>query len=179
MVGVPPERVMLLTADVSGGRSVGSGTLVGPALVLTAAHVVFDDDGDPATTITVERAGEAPVTARVLWPTSYRAADPAALDAALVAITDPSWTPPRLRPVRWGRLTGRAPDRECEATGFPRVWRDPDGVRDTDQISARINPGSRRVAGRYDLHVTSAVPTVLREAPSPWAGLSGAGVFAA
>ena len=47
-----------------------------------------------------------------------------------------------------------------------------------DQVSAQINPGSRRVAGRYDLTVTSAVPTPLRDRPSPWGGLSGAGVFA-
>lgn len=34
------------------------------------------------------------------------------------------------------------------------------------------------MAGRYDLTVTSAVPTPLRDKPSPWGGLSGAGVFA-
>jgi tetratricopeptide (TPR) repeat protein len=66
----------------------------------------------------------------------------------------------------------------CEATGFPRALTGPEGLRDTDQVSALINPGSRRVAGRYDLAVTSPVPTSLRDRPSPWGGLSGAGVFA-
>ena len=42
MVGVAPERVVLLRAGLPEGRSVGSGTLVAASLVLTAAHVVFD-----------------------------------------------------------------------------------------------------------------------------------------
>lgn len=47
MAGVSRARVMLLRADLPDGTSVGSGTLIGPRLVLTAAHVVFDDDGAP------------------------------------------------------------------------------------------------------------------------------------
>jgi hypothetical protein len=47
------------------------------------------------------------------------------------------------------------------------VWKDPDGTRDCDQVSALINPGSRRVARRYDLTVTSAVPKQLDGEPSP------------
>src|ERR1700739_1953113 len=152
MVGVSPERVMLLKADIPGG-SVGSGTLVGPSLVLTAAHVVFDDDGHPATEVQVGGVNATPVSARVIWPLSYGAAggDPGELDAALVEVTDPSWVPPRLPPVRWGRLTGQSPEVKCEATGFPRVLKDPDGTRDSDQVSAEINPGSRRGPGPFDL----------------------------
>ena len=74
MVGVSPDRVMLIRADMAGGRSVGSGTLVGPALVLTAAHVVFDDDGQPASHVEVGGVNAAPVAARVMWPSSYAAA---------------------------------------------------------------------------------------------------------
>ena len=179
MVGVSPDRVMLLRADMPGGRSVGSGSLVGPSLVLTAAHVVFDDDGHPADQLEVGGINAPQVAARVIWPTSYAAADKSGqLDAALVQITEPSWAPPRLAPVRWARLTGRQPGVACEATGFPRALVDPDGVRDSDQVSAQINPGSRHVAGRYDLKVTSAVPKQLHHEPSLWAGFSGAGVFA-
>ena len=179
MVGVSPDRVMLIKANVSGGRSVGSGTLVGPALVLTAAHVVFDD-GHPATHVEVSGVNAAAVAARLIWPSSYgmAAKDSGQLDAALLAITDPSWLPPQLPALRWGRLTGRRPGVACEATGFPRALIGPERVRDTDQVSAQINPGSRRVLGRYDLTVISAVPTPLRDRPSPWGGLSGAGVFA-
>lgn len=179
MVGVSPDRVMLIKADMAGGRSVGSGTLVGPSVVLTAAHVVFDDHGRPANRVEVGGINAAPVAAQVIWPPSYTMAENSGqLDVALVQITDPSWVAPRLAAVRWGRLTGRRPGVKCEATGFPRALVGPGGIRDTDQVSAQINPGSRRVAGRYDLTVTSAVPTPLRDKPSPWGGLSGAGVFA-
>jgi tetratricopeptide (TPR) repeat protein len=179
-MSISPQRVMLITADSPGGRSLGSGTLVAPSLVLTAAHVVFDDDGRPATAVQISGDNAKPVAGEVIWPSSYRpdGDDSAQLDAALVAITAPAWVPPRLPPVRWGRLTGRSTGVACEATGFPRALIGATGVRDVDQVSADVNPGSRRVTVRYDLHVTSAVPTPLRDRPSPWSGLSGAGVFA-
>ena len=181
-LGVPAERVMLVRAKLPGGRvSVGSGTLLGDRLVLTAAHVVFGDDGGPLSAIRVGPAGMTVMPeARVLWPDRYLARG--GQDAALLEIADSSWEPPRwLGPVRWGRLTGRAADIACEAIGFPRVLRDPDGARVEDQISARINPGTARsTGGRYDLHVTSSAPLARPGElyPSPWSGASGAGVFA-
>ena len=101
-------------------------------------------------------------------------------DAALVEIIDADWVPPRISPVRFGRITGQTVGVTCEATGFPRVLRDPDGTRDSDQAVGIIYPGSRRVVGRYDIHVTSSVPILPIDprAPSVWSGMSGAGVFA-
>ena len=95
---------MLINADMPDGRSVGSGTLVGPSLVLTAAHVVFDDDGQPATHLEVGGVNADLVVARVMWPSAYDAAaeDSGQLDAALVEITDPCWVPPRLPALRGG-----------------------------------------------------------------------------
>ena len=143
---------MLVRSDLPDGRvSVGSGTLIRPKLVLTAAHVVFDDDGVPFSRV---RAGPPEVkllAARVLYPDSY--IDISGIsnrDVALLEITDSDWVPPRINPVRWGRLTGRVGGVRCEAIGFPRILRDPDGVRDSDQVSGEINPGSRRIADRYD-----------------------------
>src|SRR6478735_1512774 len=184
-VGVPRERVVLLRADLPDGEnvSVGSGTLIGPRLVLSAAHVVFDRGSGRS--LAGVAAGPAAATrlsaARVVWPDSYRhTEDPAALDVALVQITEPGWGPPIRGAVRWGRLTGRSPGVPCEATGFPRVLRNPDASRESDQISGTINPGTGSVRGRHDVTVTSAVPAPGSDRRvSPWSGASGAGVFAA
>ncbi|HEY0169173.1 MAG TPA: tetratricopeptide repeat protein [Jatrophihabitans sp.] len=182
MVGVPPERVLLVKADLPGGEkvSVGSATLIAARLVLTAAHVVFDESsGAPLTSIVVGPP-EAPrlFEARVCWPAEHRSSASAAdLDVALLEIIDRDWSPPPMGPVRWGRLTGRSPDVRCEATGFPRVQREPNGVRESDQISATINPAGGVVTGRHDLNITSAAPVPNDKFPSPWSGSSGAGVF--
>lgn len=163
VVGAPGERVLLLRADLPDGEnvSVGSGALIGPRLVLTAAHVVFDKgSGRPLDGVVAGPAAAARLSAaRVVWPDSYRQTeDPAALDVALVEITEPGWEPPIRGAVRWGRLTGRSPGVPCEATGFPRVLRNLDSTRESDQISGTINPGAGAVRGRHDVTVTSAVP---------------------
>jgi hypothetical protein len=173
-VGAPPERVLLLRANLPDGKSVsvGSGTLIAPRLVLTAAHVVFDQQsGRPLVDVVAGPAewGRLPA-ARVVWPNAYaHREDPAALDVALVEVTDPDWQPPLNGPVRWGRLTGRSPGVDCEATGFPRVLRDPDNTRESDQISGTINPGTGSITGRHDLTVTSAAPATGTDRQiSPW-----------
>jgi tetratricopeptide (TPR) repeat protein len=180
---VPRERVLLLRADLPDGEnvSVGSATLIGPRLALTAAHVVFDRaSGAPLSGVVVGPPDVQGSTGKVLWPRTYTSgASPADLDVALVEITDTGWSPPALGPVRWGRLTGRSPGVPCEATGFPRVLRDPDGTRESDQISGTINPGTGMVTGRHDVTVTSAAPITDPADPhlSRWSGSSGAGVF--
>jgi Trypsin-like peptidase domain len=182
MAGMPPERVLLVKADLPGGDfiSVGSATLIAPRLVLTAAHVVFDESsGAPLTNIVTGPPEALRLSAaRVCWPAEYHRSDSGTdLDVALLEIIDPDSSPPALGPVRWGRLTGRSPGVPCEATGFPRVLRQPDGVRESDQISATINPAGGTVTGRHDLNVSSAAPVPDDEFPSPWSGSSGAGVF--
>lgn len=178
--GLPDERVMLVRANMADGVSVGSGTLVGPRLVLTAAHVVFDEDGQPAPRTQVGPPERELFDGRILWPDSYLPGTQVErCDAALLEIADEKWVPPPLRPARWGRLVGRLAEVFCEAKGFPRVLRDPDGTRDSDHVAGTINPGSHRLAQRYDLDVTSPVPLLPTDerAPSPWSGMSGAGLF--
>jgi hypothetical protein len=180
-LGVPDERVMLIRADLGDGVSVGSGTLVGPKLVLTAAHVVFGDNGEPVAMVGLGPPEAEPVRGTVVWPGSYMPqGGPKDQDAALIEIVDERWVPPGLGPARWGWLTGRTPGVACEAKGFPRVLRDPNGTRDWDHVTGEINPSSHRIARRYDLKVTSPVPQLSTNprAPSPWSGMSGAGVFA-
>lgn len=177
-LGIPGERVMLVRASLpTGRRSVGSGTLISSHLILTAAHVVFDDDGQVLEPILVGPPDEKGVTAEIVWPALYH--EGTGFDAALLHITGRAWTPTTKSLVRWGRLTGRAGNVACEAIGFPRVLRDPDGIRDSDHVTGTVNPGSRRILGRYDLAVTSAIPElpVDENAPSVWSGISGAGLF--
>src|SRR5665809_55162 len=68
---VSPGRVMLLRAEVPGGVCWGSGTLIGPKLVLTAAHVVFDDDGQPLEALDLGPPESELFAGRVVWPSSY------------------------------------------------------------------------------------------------------------
>jgi len=151
---VPDQRVVLIRAGLpDGGVSVGSGTLLDGRQVLTAAHVVFADDGDPLPTVRVGPP-EAPelAAARVVWPERYLASTGREdVDAALLQVdADQADALPRVGPVRWGWLTGRSPV-EVAAVGFPRVLRDPDGTRDTDHLTGR----SARAAGGSRVATTS------------------------
>jgi Tetratricopeptide repeat len=175
-MGIAFDRVVDVRAHrPDGTTAMGSGYLVAGRLVLTAAHVVFGDDG-VAGSVTLRPMGtQRPLRGRVVWPPEH-----GPVDAAVVQITEADWRPPRLGPLRWGRLTGQAGRIGCEAMGFPRVLREPDGTRESEQLDGHLNPGSRLVGRRYDLHVDSSAPAVPTdpEAPSPWAGLSGAGLCA-
>src|SRR5215218_6811067 len=173
-MGVAFDRVVdVRVRRPDGTTKMGSGYLVTERLVLTAAHVVFTDDG-VAGSVTLRPVGaQRPLGGRVVWPPER-----GPVDAAVVEITEADWRAPRLGPLRWGRLTGQAGRISCEAIGFPRVLREPDGTREPDHLDGHINPGTRLIGRRYDVHVDSAAPAVPTEAdaPSPWAGLSGAGL---
>jgi len=153
-----------------GGWEYGSGYLITARLVLTAAHAVVTGPG-PGADVIVRFLGDGRrLAGRVAW---WRR--DAATDVALVEVVDPAWQPPPVPPVRWGRLTGQRGGVPCEAVGFPDALRGPDDVRDSEHLSATVNPGTRAKAGRYDVLIPQG-PTA-QPRSSVWGGMSGAAVF--
>jgi hypothetical protein len=78
---------------------------------------------------------------------------------------------------RWGRLDGVEPI-ACMAVGFPWAQARPDQVRDTEQLFGHIAPLTTSKAGMLAVNVVTAPPTARPDAGSPWAGMSGAALFA-
>lgn len=171
-MAIPIEQVVEIRASRPDGEyEVGSGLLLPGGLALTAAHVVFSKSGMPHDPVLIRLAGEQQfVAASVTWPTVRGDAD-----AALLKITATDWVPPRpLRAVRWGRITGAAPDIPCDAIGFPRVLRDEKSQRDTDHMVGSIHPGAQQRTKQYNITVRSRHPEATGK---PWAGMSGAALF--
>jgi hypothetical protein len=185
-LGPNDQRALLVRTPLpDGGNQVGTGALIGGHLVVTAAHVVFGEDGSPLDSVRIGPAiaMETPDwsdlhDAVVLWPKVFeRNSVPGrTMDLALVEIIEPNWAQPGglSGQVRFGALTGRAGEFKVEAIGYPRALRADDGARVAEHLSATVNPGAARNVGRYDLNVTSSRPSGLEG----WAGFSGAGVFA-
>ena len=167
------DRIVQLEVPRASGRTeLGSGTLVGDRLVLTAGHVVESGDGgamaERVKVLLPALGGQ--ISGWPVW-----SGLPAGLDAALVELDAVPSGLSRRRAVRWGRLTGQRPGVAASAMGFPRSLREDDGQRVADQPSGRVNPGVG-FGFRYDLLVDPPHPLVAAADPSPWSGLSGAGL---
>ncbi|MER5217217.1 tetratricopeptide repeat protein [Streptomyces sp. NPDC002838] len=165
-------------------RGFGSGYLVAPHLVLTAAHVVEGASETEPDAVTVSRpdSGEREFAATVRWQRKDEK-----VDAALVEVDDGhGWEIPESLvdllsrpPQRWGRLIGTRPHRVTLA-GFPRMQKDPtDGRRLDEHLTGHIAPGTGLLASRYE--VSSTDPTLAAlpagSGGSRWSGMSGAAVL--
>ncbi|GAA3779677.1 NACHT domain-containing protein [Streptomyces chiangmaiensis] len=167
MSGPRKERI----AAVLGPSRQGSGYLLGPRLVLTAAHVVVGQDGIHA----IVPGGRGEITCRLVWEGTHEDCDVALLLAAddLVgpeAAVD--WAP-----VRWGQTSDLRPRPNCQTIGFPAVQRAGSGQLDSEQLIGTLKPGSSMVRGGYVVDLDHTPPAPPQDGTSPWAGMSGAALF--
>ncbi|WP_190115126.1 trypsin-like peptidase domain-containing protein [Streptomyces flavofungini] len=170
--GLRAGQVAEIVVTHGAGERRGSGYLVGPGIVLTAAHVVtgarharvrFDAD----------RPGEYSVTAHVRWRHE-------GVDVAVLGV--PSRQVPKAGAARFGRVPEEDLLLRCSAAGFPRFKlrerKDGSRYRDCEHVHAVCSVLANRREGTLDLRVAQTVPSAAGARPvSPWEGMSGAAVF--
>ncbi|MFJ5646320.1 tetratricopeptide repeat protein [Streptomyces sp. NPDC093223] len=165
--------VWVRTGDLGGS---GSGYLIGPQLVLTALHVVLDNQrwaqrvqarvGHP------RFGGVADRRAEVCWPDPREGVPPVdALDMALLWLEEP--VPLEGGPVRWGRPGGVAP-LPFNGAGFP-AFADEASRGDFEHLRGELPVVSTSSSDWVlDCHVW---PDLGQGSKRPWAGASGTAVF--
>lgn len=166
------ERAVRVRVPASGGGgrfTFGSGYLVAPGRVLTAAHVLIAPDRHRPTTkgqfceVLFPQDNESWVPSQVFWIDPER-------DVAVVDVEAGTG----LEPVRWGRVEGDEP-LMWSAIGFPVASLDEAG-RQPEHAWGETSAITQRPAQKLGLTVNSRhVRSSARG--SGWAGLSGAAVF--
>jgi hypothetical protein len=184
-VGFDMWRVAQLQVRYDGGARRGSGYLVKPGVILTAAHVLADVTG-----VSVAIALDQPEVVRV--EASSWVLDPLEEDGTDLAVLR---IPPEAcrdcRPVEFARLGDVSATLPAGACGFPRYKAREDGRTDFDShdVTRSVIRESVHVVGR--LHLGSnfrlrSLQMVLDHAgpletgvdePSPWEGMSGAAIW--
>ena len=156
-----------LAAILCGGRQ-GSGYLLSPRLVLTAAHVVAH--GSDIRVVVPGARG--PVRCERVW----RHED-VSCDATLLLAEEPltGGTPDRAW-NRWGVVQGIAPLPGGESIGFPYVQRDGEGRLESEHVTGTVKRGSALLGSAYVLDIDK-VPAPRSDGGSPWAGFSGSALF--
>ncbi|MFI1953390.1 trypsin-like peptidase domain-containing protein [Streptomyces xinghaiensis] len=175
----------IIATRAGGGTRRGSGLLVRPGRVLTAAHVVAEA-ARVRVRFDADRPGERTLDAEVTW--RHEGVDAAVLsvDPGAAGGEQPPWLPP------FGRIGERDAVLRCSAVGFPlfKLRRDADGssYRDTAHAVATCAVLSNRREGTLDLSTdppAEPAPAVSSAGPvppagpavSPWSGMSGAVVL--
>lgn len=171
--GLRPDRVaeiIVALPDPGPGRR-GSGYLVSPGKVLTAAHVV-EGAARVRVRFQADLPGERTVEAVVQW--QHRAIDVAVLTLEAAPTMDAV-------PVTFGRVGERDAVLPCTALGFPRfkLRTDEDGsrFRDAEHVHAICAVLSNRREGTLDLTIASPPADDPDPDRDAWEGMSGAAVF--
>ncbi|MGN9821439.1 trypsin-like peptidase domain-containing protein [Streptomyces sp. SD11] len=172
--GMRPERtaeiIVSMPAGGGSGRR-GSGYLVAPGTVLTAAHVVAGADGIRVR-FQAGRPGERVVDAASAW--SNDAVDVAVLTLPETATED-------VPPVSLGRIDEQDTVLSCTAMGFPRFKLRTDAAgrrfRDAEHMDASCAVLANRREGTLDLRITAPPAEDPDPARDAWEGMSGAAVF--
>ncbi|WP_052434613.1 serine protease [Streptacidiphilus melanogenes] len=152
------------------GRSQGSGYLLSPWMVLTAAHVVGEE---PTAQVAIPGFG-GPKTCRVVWRRQDKRCDAALLVAEEELL--PTAVTQGFERLSWGLLRGLTARRGATAVGFPQAQRSAERRLDSEQIVGTLKPASGLISGRAVLDSEHGAPLAPKDG-SPWAGMSGAPVF--
>jgi hypothetical protein len=155
---------------VLAGRQ-GSGILLTSKLVLTSAHVIMDAQRAKA----ISPYADKPIHCDVIWVGSESECD-AALLRADQDLIDVSFAE-ALPPLRWGRVATRTPLRDCQVFGFPAVQRYDGNRLECEQLTGTVKAAAGLLRKVYALDIDHTPPSEVGGG-SPWAGLSGAPLFA-
>ncbi|MFF9330657.1 hypothetical protein ACF1AY_38895 [Streptomyces sp. NPDC014776] len=176
-------------AHISPRWTVGSGHLMGPCKVLTAAHNVdYRSAPGEGEQLFIRCPDGREYTAQVILVNGLDGPD-----LAILEILDSDLTEGQTPQFSFAQVDRNSPTRlmGCSTIGFPRFKeksRSPTAprrssadrpLRDTAHLHGYIPPGANLVSGLLELQVTAA-PEPLPEASitgSPWEGISGAVVF--
>jgi hypothetical protein len=150
----------------------GSGVLLHGRLILTARHVVDDDE----VVEVIHPSITQPVKCQVVWVD-------VGLDVALLVAASHVISPERAAPLgrmRFGRVATRSPLPECDIIGLPEIQRYGDQGQDLeyDHFRASVLPMAGRMRNVIVCELDRPAAEERDRTTSPLSGLSGAPVFA-